>query len=84
MSAMAISLPGKDYVAGQPVELGHQNRALFRPPSGQRCRQLGPPVAGVGAPTGFGFDELSGDGEAFCLREPDDKAPCRHHPKAAL
>ena len=41
------------HVAGEPIELGHNDRALLLPPCGQRCGQLRPSVEGVAPLPGF-------------------------------
>ena len=45
-------------VDGQPVELGHNDRALRLPPSGQCCGQLGPSVQSIAAFAGLDLDKL--------------------------
>ena len=63
------------HVAGKPVELGHDDRALLLPPRGQRCGQLRPSVEGIAPLPRFDLDEFGDQLEAFGRGEPDDGLP---------
>ena len=48
-------------IAGEPVELGDDHRALCRPGLSECRGQLGPTIQGVCAPPGLHLDELRED-----------------------
>jgi len=48
----------KGDVAGEPVELGYNDRTLAGFARRERCRQLRPSVEGIGSLAGLGLDEL--------------------------
>ena len=71
------------HVAGEPVELGHQDRTFLCPASGQRCGQLRPSVEGVGALARFRLDELAHYVEPFHVGESHDGRALRHTARVA-
>ena len=45
-------------IAGEPIELGHQDGAFGGARGSQCCGKLWPPIERVGPLAGFGLDEL--------------------------
>jgi hypothetical protein len=68
-------------IAGEPVELGHQDGAFGGARGRQRRGKLWPPIERVGPLAGFGLDELTDDRNPLDLREATDGRSLRLDPE---
>ena len=69
-------------VAGQPIELGDDDGAAGALGSCQSCRELRPPLQGIGALARLDLDELAYEGKALALAELDDGTTLRFQAQA--
>ena len=65
------------HIAGEPVELGHRDRATQRARLGERGPHLRPTVERVASFAGLDLDELRRDVEPGVLSEPDQRLTLR-------
>jgi hypothetical protein len=79
--ALSHQAGNERYVAGEPVELRHQDGA-FGGARGSQCRgKLWPPIERVGALAGFGLGVFADEDNALGLGEADDGRSLRLDPE---